>query len=235
MALGLGLLDFEIGDRGEKLRVPIDQALVLVDQPSAIELDEDLAHGARKPLVHGEAEPRPIAGGAEALQLADDGVAGLFFPLPDPLDELLAARGRGGSAPAAPSIGARPPSGWRCRHGRCPAATARRCPRMRSKRTSTSCSVLLSACPICSEPVTFGGGMTMAKGLAPRRRGRARTRLRPPRRDRSVLRSKLADKSFRAWMTVRGLRTVAVPAYAGRPAKEAAQGALRPKEIRSDG
>ncbi len=34
-------------------------------------------------------------------------------------------------------------------------------PRMRSKRQSTSCSVLLSAWPICSEPVTFGGGMTM--------------------------------------------------------------------------
>ncbi len=35
-------------------------------------------------------------------------------------------------------------------------------PRMRSKRQSTSCSVLLSACPQCSEPVTLGGGMTIA-------------------------------------------------------------------------
>ena len=35
-------------------------------------------------------------------------------------------------------------------------------PRMRSKRQSTSCSVLLSAWPMCSEPVTFGGGMTIA-------------------------------------------------------------------------
>ena len=34
-------------------------------------------------------------------------------------------------------------------------------PRMRSKRHSTSCSVLLRACPMCSEPVTLGGGMTM--------------------------------------------------------------------------
>src|SRR4029077_16550253 len=93
MALGLSLLDFEIGNRGEKFRVPIDQALIFVDEPSAMELDEDLAYGARKPLVHGEAEPRPIAGGAQSLQLADDGVAGLFFPLPDPLDELFAAQG----------------------------------------------------------------------------------------------------------------------------------------------
>ena len=45
---------------------------------------------------------------------------------------------------------------------------------MRSKRTSTSCSVLLRACPIWSEPVTLGGGMTMAKGLAARAVGRAR-------------------------------------------------------------
>src|ERR1700704_4727177 len=35
-----------------------------------------------------------------------------------------------------------------------------------------SCRVLLSACPMCSEPVTFGGGMTMVKGLASRRSGR---------------------------------------------------------------
>ena len=41
-------------------------------------------------------------------------------------------------------------------------------PRMRSKRTSTSCSVLLSACPIWSEPVTFGGGMTMRERLRAR-------------------------------------------------------------------
>ncbi len=27
--------------------------------------------------------------------------------------------------------------------------------------------VLLSACPICSEPVTLGGGMTMVNGSAP--------------------------------------------------------------------
>ena len=46
VALHLDLLDFEVGDRGEQLRVPIDEALVLVDQPGAIELDEHLAHGA---------------------------------------------------------------------------------------------------------------------------------------------------------------------------------------------
>jgi hypothetical protein len=37
---------------------------------------------------------------------------------------------------------------------------------MRWKRISTSCSVLFSAWPMCSEPVTFGGGMTIEKGSA---------------------------------------------------------------------
>src|SRR5947208_7784398 len=32
---------------------------------------------------------------------------------------------------------------------------------MRFQRTMMSCSVLTRACPMCSRPVTFGGGMTM--------------------------------------------------------------------------
>src|SRR5258708_37881454 len=35
-----------------------------------------------------------------------------------------------------------------------------------------SCRVLLSACPICSEPVTFGGGITIVNGFASRRSAR---------------------------------------------------------------
>src|SRR3954454_3549639 len=35
---------------------------------------------------------------------------------------------------------------------------------MRRQRISTSCSVLLRACPMCRAPVTLGGGMTMLKG-----------------------------------------------------------------------
>ena len=93
MALGLDLLDLEIGNRGEQLGVPIDQALVLVDQAGAVEIDEHLAHGARQALVHGESEPRPVARAAEPLELANDGVAGLLFPLPHALDERLAPHG----------------------------------------------------------------------------------------------------------------------------------------------
>jgi hypothetical protein len=43
---------------------------------------------------------------------------------------------------------------------------------MRSNRHRMSWSVLLRAWPMCSEPVTFGGGITMVKGTASRRSGR---------------------------------------------------------------
>ena len=34
-------------------------------------------------------------------------------------------------------------------------------PCKRARRTKTSCIVLLSICPICKIPVTFGGGITI--------------------------------------------------------------------------
>ena len=91
IALDLDLLHFEIGNGGEQLRVPIDQALVLVDQPFVVELDEHLEDGPRQALVHGEALARPVAGCAEPLELVDDDAAELGLPLPHPLDEFLAA------------------------------------------------------------------------------------------------------------------------------------------------
>ena len=93
VSLHLDLLYFEVRDRGEQLRVPIDEALVFVDEAGAIEIDEHLAHGAGQSLVHGEAFARPVAGRAEALQLVDDQAAGFVLPLPDAGDELLAAKG----------------------------------------------------------------------------------------------------------------------------------------------
>jgi hypothetical protein len=53
--LELDLLHFEVGDRGEQLRIPVHQPLVFVDQPCAVQLDEHLHDRARKPLVHREA------------------------------------------------------------------------------------------------------------------------------------------------------------------------------------
>ncbi len=90
MALGLDLHHFEIGDRGQQLGVPVDQPLVLVDEPFAIKLHEDFQHRARQPLVHGEALARPVAGGAQPLELVDDGAADFRLPFPHPLEERLA-------------------------------------------------------------------------------------------------------------------------------------------------
>ena len=93
MALGLDLHDFEVGDRGLKFWVPIDEALVLVDQAFPIKLDENLDDGPRKPVVQGKALARPIAGGAEPLQLLDDRPAGLGFPFPHARQKLLTPQG----------------------------------------------------------------------------------------------------------------------------------------------
>ena len=92
-ALGLDLHDLEVRDRGLELRVPVDEPLVLVDEPLAIELDEHLGDRARQALVEREALAAPVAGGAEALELGDDRAARFRLPRPDALDERLAAQG----------------------------------------------------------------------------------------------------------------------------------------------
>ena len=90
-ALALDLHDLEVRDRGLKLRVPVDEPLVLVDQPLTIELNEHFRDGARQTLVEGEPLAAPVAGGAEALELGDDRAAQFRLPRPDALDERLAA------------------------------------------------------------------------------------------------------------------------------------------------
>src|SRR4051794_17841886 len=90
MPLYLDLLHFEIGDRREQLRVPVDQPLVLVDQPRAIKLHEHLENGPREPFIHREALARPVAGCTKALELVDDDAARLSLPGPHLLQELRA-------------------------------------------------------------------------------------------------------------------------------------------------
>ena len=84
-------LDLEVGDGGLEARVPIDQALVAIEQALAVEIDEHLEDGAAEALVHGEALVRPVARGAEPAELAGDRAAALGLPFPDLGDELLAA------------------------------------------------------------------------------------------------------------------------------------------------
>ena len=101
-----------------RARVPVDHVVVAVDVALVVELLEDAVDGAHVALVEGEALALVVAGGAEPLVLLDDPRAVLLFPLPDPLDERLAAELVAARAfrLAAPS---RPPPGWRCRRGRC--------------------------------------------------------------------------------------------------------------------
>ena len=56
-----------------------------------VERDEDFEDRLGQALVHGEALARPVAGGAEPLQLVEDHAAGFGLPLPHLADEFLAA------------------------------------------------------------------------------------------------------------------------------------------------
>ena len=83
--------DFQVGNRGVELRVPVDQPLAAVDQALLVELDEGFPDRFGQPLVHGETLVFPVQGGAQATQLSGDGAAGFLLPFPDALDELLAS------------------------------------------------------------------------------------------------------------------------------------------------
>jgi hypothetical protein len=71
--------------------MPVHQPLGAVDQALLVERDEHFADSLAEALVHGEALARPVGGGAETLQLVEDGTAGLGLPLPYALEEFLTA------------------------------------------------------------------------------------------------------------------------------------------------
>ena len=87
------IFDFQIRNGRLEMRVPVDEAFAAIDQAVFVHLDEDLDDGVvevaffacrriRSP-GHGEGVAGPIAGGADPLQLVDDGAAGLLLPFPD--------------------------------------------------------------------------------------------------------------------------------------------------------
>ena len=82
-------LDLQIRQHGLAARAPVHDVVALVDEPLFPQPHEDLAHRGREARVHREALAGPVAGGAEPLELADDGAARLLLPLPDPGDEGL--------------------------------------------------------------------------------------------------------------------------------------------------
>ena len=67
--IAFDVLDLGIGDRRLPLGVPVDQSLAAIDQPLAIERDEDFAHRGGEPVVHREARALPIGSEAERAKL----------------------------------------------------------------------------------------------------------------------------------------------------------------------
>ena len=82
----------DIGESRVTAWTPVDEPVVAVDQPLLEERDENLAHGEGETLIHGEAFPLPVAGTAEALQLADDLAARFRLPFPDTVDKGFPAK-----------------------------------------------------------------------------------------------------------------------------------------------
>src|SRR6185436_7423309 len=87
----LAVLDLEVGDRRVRARVPVDHVVIAVDVALVVELLEDAVDGLDVALVESEALALVVARGAEPLVLLDDPRAVLLLPLPDAVDELLAA------------------------------------------------------------------------------------------------------------------------------------------------
>ena len=147
-------------ERRAALGAPVDEARGAVDEPLLVEAHERLGHGARHVRVHRELGARPVGRRAEHALLERDAPAALGLPLPDALDERLAPEVVARLALALRAA-ARRRSAWRCRRDRCPAARAR-CSRAcgaSGRARPRACS--RCACPMCSEPVTLGGGIGM--------------------------------------------------------------------------
>lgn len=131
---------------------PVDDVLV---EP----VGEQLPHGAHVGRLEREVLVGVVAGAAHALDLVHDGGAVLLAPLVAFLDERLAADfqtgdallgqalvhlGLGGDAGV---VGADDPAGLETAHA--------------GAADAGVLDVSFSACPMCSTPVMFGGGMTM--------------------------------------------------------------------------
>ncbi len=86
----LGVFHFQVGDGSLETGRPVDQARAAVDQALLEQAHKGLAHRARQALVQGEALAVPVAGGAQAADLAGDHAAVLLLPGPGAAQKLLA-------------------------------------------------------------------------------------------------------------------------------------------------
>src|SRR3546814_5262718 len=81
---------FQIADRGAEAGIPGHKALVAIEQPFLVKIDEYLEHRLREALVHREAFVGPIHRAAQPPQLLRDLAARFRLPFPLLVDELLA-------------------------------------------------------------------------------------------------------------------------------------------------
>lgn len=91
LAVVVAVLDLDVGQGRQAAGAPVDDPLGAIDEPVVEQLLEDRLDGPGEPLVHREALTRPVNAVAELLHLTEDPAARLLLPLPDALDERLAA------------------------------------------------------------------------------------------------------------------------------------------------
>src|SRR5581483_6145397 len=94
LAVGpLLVLDLEVAEGGPALGAPVDEPRGAVHQPLLVQAHEGLDDRAVHRGIHREPRPRPVGRAAEPALLQGDAPAALGLPLPDALDEGLAAEG----------------------------------------------------------------------------------------------------------------------------------------------
>ena len=97
------ILDFEVRNRGFKMRVPVDQPLAAIDEAFVVHLDKDfddriveIAIGfirrRARGTGHGKGCAVKIAARAKTFELIDDRATGLGFPFPDFFKEFIAPK-----------------------------------------------------------------------------------------------------------------------------------------------
>ena len=90
MAVDLDVFHLKVGNRGLEFRVPVDQPRAFIDQAFVIHIDKDLEHRIMKALIHGKTVARPVTARPQPLELLDDGITRLRFPVPYLFQKLLA-------------------------------------------------------------------------------------------------------------------------------------------------
>ena len=90
-AVVLAEVHLRVGNGSTAVRAPVDDALAAVNQALFIQAHEYLANRFGAALVERKALTLPVAGTAELFELADDGSAVFFFPVPRAAQKALAA------------------------------------------------------------------------------------------------------------------------------------------------